>query len=370
MKKIRLTKRLWLIIALVVIIVAALFIHNNPHIILSSIRLFNSDYDTNSITFEKADYYGFEKMDNQIAVAYTDSVKIYDDKLEEKHSINMAGSAPVVKTAGKNMLVFYPAEKKAVVKIKDTEYKINTDYYILNGTVNKDGYFALVTEEKGFKAMVTVYDDKNKEIYKWHSADCYIADVDISDDSKTMAVNAVAATEAGIESKVMLFSFTDSKPFSEIVPNGVAVYEASFLSNNRLAVIGDKKTGIYNTDGTLIREEDYSSNQLFSYNASGDNIILATGDTASATENVSVKIYSSSGRLKGEYVHSGEVLGIDVTDNGILVYGKRNVVLISDGGREKRSVELNVDVLKAFLFDDEKTVFVVSNSVGKIYYLR
>lgn len=370
MKKLNFTKRTLLIIALIAVFAAAIFINRHPKIMLESIRLFNSDYDTPSITFERSDCYGFEKGEKNIVAAYTDSVKAYDSSLNEKWSILTSGDNPEVKTGGKNTLVYYGAEKRASVRINDKNIFITTDYPILNGFINESGYFALVTEEKGFKSQIIVYDEKGNEIYKWHSADCYVTGAVISDDCKTMAANTVFYDESGISSKVMMFSFTESKPFSEIVKNDTLILDVKFIGRKKLLITGDLKTGVYNTDGTNLWEEDYSDKQLFTYNCDDDNIILAVGNTASSTEKVSVKIFSHSGKLKGEYVHNGEVIGIDTADGKILVYGKRNLVLISDGGREKNNIDLNLDIRTAFLFDDGKTVFAVSNSVGKIYYLR
>lgn len=370
MKKTKLTKRLWIIIILILVLCAGIFIHQNPHIIISSIRLFNPDYLNASITFEKADYYGFEKYGDKIVAAYRDSIVIYDDKLNAEQTISSAGSDPIVKTSGDNMIVFYPSDKKAVVKTNKEEKTINTGYYILNADITSNGYYAIITEEKGFKAQVAVYDKKGNEVYKWHSSDCYITDVDISDDGKMMVITELAPLENSFESRVMLFNFTDSKPLAQIVKNDTTVISAQFTDKRKIAIVGDTKSSVHNLDGSLIWEEAYPSKQLFTYNINGDNIILALGNTASATENVSVNVYSLSGNLKGQFHYNGEVLGIDIADNGILVYGKRSLYLISEGGREKRKLDLNVDIMQAFLLENEKSVFIVSNSVGKVYYLR
>jgi dipeptidyl aminopeptidase/acylaminoacyl peptidase len=333
-------------------------------------EFFNPSYERPFITFEKADYYGFAKYNENIVAAYRDNIKIYNKDLEEEETILCSGVDPYVKTNGDNMLVFYPSEKKALLKTGKNETNITTPYYILNATVNKNGYYAFVTEEKGFKSQVLDYDNKGNELYKWHSADYYITDVSISDDNTKMVVTAFVNDENQIKSSVMVFSFTDSKPVAKIEEKDNVIISAAFSDKNKINIVGDKKCGVYNSDLVKMWEETYDSKQLFTYNISGENIIIAYADTSSATDKVSVKIYSQGGKEKGEYIHDGEITGIDVSDGGILAYSKRQMYVLSESGRVKRHLDVNVDISNAFLSDDGKSVFTVSNSVGKFYYLR
>jgi dipeptidyl aminopeptidase/acylaminoacyl peptidase len=268
------------------------------------------------------------------------------------------------------LLVFYPSEKKAILKNKKDEKNITTSYYILNGTVNKNGYYAFVTEEKGFKSQVIVYDNKGNELYKWHSADDYITDVSISDDNTKMVVTAFTNDENKIKSSVMVFSFTDNKPVAKIEEKDNLIISAAFSGKNKINIVGDKKCGVYNLDLVNLWEDTYDTKQLFTYDISSDNIIIAYADTSSATDKVSVKIYSQGGKKKGEYIHDGEITGIDVSDGGILAYSKRQMYVLSESGRVKRQLDVNVDISNAFLTDNGKSVFALSNSVGKFYYLR
>ena len=355
-------------IILLVVCIFAIIIQTNPDVSYFFLKLVNPDFDKRVITFEKADYYGFATVNGDIVAAYRDNIKIYDTDLKEKETIAVSGVDPTVKTNGKNMIVFYPSENKALVKIGSETKNISTPYYILNATVNKNGYYALITEEKGFKSQVIVCDNKGSEIYKWHSSDYYITDVSISDDNKHMVLTSLAPDKDAIKSSIMVFSFTDEKPIAQIVKTDVTYISASFINKNKIAIIGDKKAGVFNLNLSPVWEEDYSTKQLFTYSADDKNIILALGNTKSASEKVSVKIYSPSGNLKGEFIHNGEITGIDTSQNSILVYGKRNLYNISESGKVKRQLDLNIDILHAFTV--KNGVFVVSNSVGKIYYLR
>ena len=367
MKKIK-KSHIIISILLLIVIVFAILIQTNPNISYFFLKLVNPDFDKKSITFEKADYYGFETIENGIVAAYRDNIKIYNDELDEKETISVSGVDPNVKTSGKNMIVFYPTENKAFVKIDSKTLNIATPYYILNATINKNGYHALITEEKGFKSQVIVRDNKGTEIYKWHSSDYYITDVSISDDNKHMVLTALTTDADKIKSSIMVFSFTEEKPISQISKTDLTFISASFVDKNKIAIIADKKSGVYNMNLSPVWEDDYSQKQLFTYSADNKNIILVYGNTKSASEKVSVKIYSPSGNLKGEFIHNGEIIGIDTLGNSIIAYGKRNIYSLSQNGKVKKQLDLNVDILHAFIV--KNGVFVVSNSVGKIYYMR
>ncbi len=369
--KIKISKKnLILICVLALVFIAVIFVQNHPSLILSVMKLFNPSYETPAITFETYDSCDFAKTDGAFVAAYPDGIAFYDSSLKEKQRDNSSGTNPVIKTDGKNTLIYYGTEKRAVIKLNTKVLYISSDYPILNATVNKNGNFALVTEESGFKSRIVVYNKNGDQIYVWHSADAYLTDASLSDDGKMMVASALYSGNDGISSKVLVFSLSESKPIAQIDKKGEAIYSAAFCGGKKILVISDAKTGMYNTDASNIWEEDYSKKQLFTYNYSGSNIILATGNTSSATEKVSIKILSFSGRLKGEYTHQGEVLGTSIGKNGVLAYGKNSLTLISFGGREKSSVTLGIEIKKAFLSDDGKSVFAISNSIGKIYYLR
>ena len=371
MKKVKLTKpKIIIAIILITVISIAIFIQSNPYYIHLAMELLNPDYQRPFITFEKADYYGFAKHNENIVAAFRDNIKIYNKDLQEQETIFCSGVDPYVKTNGDNILVFYPSEKKAYLKTKKDEINITTSYYILNGTVNKNGYYAFVTEEKGFKSQVLVYDNKGTELYKWHSADYYITDVSISDDNTKMVVTAFTNDENQLKSSIMVFSFNENKPVAKIEDKNSMFISAAFTDKNRINVVGDKKCGVYNSDLVKMWEDTYPSKQLFTYNITGENIIIAYADTSSATDKVSVIIYSSGGKKKGEFISNGEIIGIDVSKGSILAYSKRQMYVLSESGRVKRNLDVNVDISNAFLQDDGKSVFAVSNSVGKFYYLR
>ena len=72
---------------------------------------------------------------------------IYNKDLEEEETILCSGVDPYVKTNGDNMLVFYPSEKKALLKTGKNETNITTPYYILNANANTDAKIENVTIE-------------------------------------------------------------------------------------------------------------------------------------------------------------------------------------------------------------------------------
>ncbi len=361
-------------VLLAVLLVAAagfaVYVNRNTAFISSALQLFVPGAKTDlSLGLEEADEYSYAKLDDQIVIARPDGVAAYDRALEEQWSIAISGDAPTVKTSGRYALVFYANSTQAVLANGKNNVPIATEYNIIGGSVNDDGYFALVTEEQGFKSQVIVYAPDGTVQYKWHSADQYVVGAEVSPKNNAMVVSTLNFDEGAAAGSLVFFDFSKTEPVRTFDFTGNLVLDLKYYDQNNIVAVGDQALSAFHADGYRQWEVKYDAKTLFTYNTDGDNIVLALGNTGASTDKTAVQVYTPDGKLKGEFTNNGEVVGLDVNKNRILVAGTRDLKTISESGKQQRSFNVGKEIKRAFLFDNSKTAFAVTSSMAQIVQL-
>jgi len=321
------------------------------------------------LELNSTDRYFFGSNKDGVIVAQSNQVTALSPKLEPLWQVDVAGVGPVVKTRGAYTLVYYTESGEAAVIHKKKSMPVAADGVVLLGEINQDGYFLLVTREKGFKAQITVYSPEAEVLYRWHSADTYVVDADISFDNRSIAVATTDFSKGTVSGGLMLFNFTQEKPYAGLVLEGNMVLDVCFTGRDELLLVGDTACAEFNLQGEKKWEYSYEGKGLTTFDVEQDNIVLALheGDAARADHVIQIV---TNGKRKGEYTCSGNVKVTDAVNGDILLVQDRKLILISERGNEIHSVNLNRDIKNAVLFADRKHAFVVSGTAAEVVELK
>ena len=127
--------------------------------------------------------------DARAVIGTKEGINVYSHSLKSEKSAAFSGENPVIKHNGDKILVFHKGSEKAFFMNGKKNIPITASGNILTGAVNENGYFALLTEEKGFKAEIVVYDKNGEEFYKWHSAENFVTDITLSPSNTAFAAS-------------------------------------------------------------------------------------------------------------------------------------------------------------------------------------
>lgn len=319
--------------------------------------------DENVIEFEKTEDYAMSGLDGNAIVARNTTVSCVDSNMNNIWTINQNNAGPVIKTGGKYVLTYSFDVPGAMLTKGGNSVELATENNIIGGSVNKNGYCALITREKGYKAQVIVYSPEGEVLYKWHSADNYIIDVAVSYDNRTLAVATADFSKNTASGGLMFFNFSQEKPYAgQILENNI-IMQIKFTGKDSLLVVGDIGAAVFNSLGEKKAEYSYSGKSLTNYDLGDDNnLVLALNESDSVLNDTEIKILSSSLKEKGTYMASGAVSCVDSSEGKVLVVSDRKLALVSKRGNEIKKLDVNKDIKSAVLMGDGDVLIASGNS--------
>lgn len=323
-----------------------------------------------TVDFEKTEKYAISNYGGDALIARNSEIMCVDSNMNTKWSLEKNNTFPVIKTKDKYALVYNFDVPNAVLIKNGKGAEIITDNGVIGGSVNENGYFVLITREKGYKAQVIVYTDNGETVYKWHSADSHIIDAEVSPDNKTLAVATVDFTSNAVSGGIMMFNFSQDKPHTGVVSENNIIMDLEFTGKNALLATGDTGAAVYDILGEKKAEYLYGG-KLANYDVdSNGNLVVAVNSSDSAMSDKEITILNKSLKEKGRYSASGTVSCVDSLDGNILVVSDRTISVLSQRGNEVKKLDVNKDIKDAVLFGNGDDALIASGSTAEIVNLK
>lgn len=333
---------------------------------------FDASTDGALIEFEKTEDFDVSSFNGNAIVARNTQVICVDSDMKHRWEIQQNNAAPVIKTGGKYTLTYsFDVANAVLSKDGGDVIELVTEASVIGGSVNENGYCAVVTREKGYKAQIIVYSPKGEVIYKWHSADNYIIDVAVSPDNRSLAAATADFSTDVASGGLMMFNFAQEKPYAGQILENNLILEIRFTGKNSLLAVGDIGIAVFDALGEKQGEYSYDGKKLTNYDiGTNDNIVLALNESDSVLNDTEIKILSKNLKEKGTCTVSGAVSCIDSVDGKVLVVADRKLSLFSERGNEIKKLDVNKDIKKAVLFGNGDDALIVSGSVAETVRLK
>ena len=313
----------------------------------------------------------YDRFQRGVLVANSGNISYFKSDLNCQWEMPGFDGQPVIHTNGKYALVAYTNTPNARLINGADAVAVTGSGKIVSSYVNKNGYFALVMTEDGYKNQISVFDNNGKLIYKWHSAENFITSVALSPDNKNLAAATIGFTENGFDSGIMMFDLAQNQPNAGQHQSDNLIMNIEFVSNNKLVAIGDKNTVYYKKNGKLVDTIDYSGKKLITFDiADNGRVILAFAKDDSAMSNCDIYSYKTNGREGGHYETEGRVLSVSCCDENVLVAKDSEFELLTDRCRRINSVSVVRDLKKSVLFNKGRDAFVISGNVAQVIGVR
>lgn len=309
--------------------------------------------------------YQISVLDNGFAVLTDSYLKYYtpDGGLikEEQH----AYTAPVMESNDKKTLVYDAGGKKLRLDSKNKNfYEKELEEPIIFARLGANDYAAVVTKSDKHMAVLTVYNETGKYIYKVNYGNI-VTEVMFTQLGDGI-VAATADTKGGqLFSGLHDFSFNMTQEVWSSPLIDTLVFDGKTRPDGSFAVFGDTKCAYYNSDGTLIGSYVYTD-ALTGYDCTGGLTVLSfrneerrksyvtiireptsapvrltfQGEIKKAasdgttvfilTEN-SIKQYSESGTLLSDVPVDEGLTGFEIMENQLLLTGYDEIQRITLG---------------------------------------
>lgn len=362
-----------LILVLVLSTLCTLYMNiDNPHLhnLFSGIGLDVAD-NKSTIEFDKTEKFAVAGFDGDVVASGGGGISCYTENMDTSWTVAKNNTFPVIKTSGRYVLSYnFDVENATLIKGgKATE--LVTGNNVIGGSVNDDGYCAIITREKGYKAQVIVYTPEGDVIYKWHSADNHITDAVVSPDNKTLVAATVDFSTNTASGGLMFFNFSQEKPYAgQILENNI-IMQIKFADKDSLLVVGDVSSCVYDILGAKEQEYSYEGKKLTNFYIDSDgNVIVALAESDSSSTETSVKMLNKKLKEKGTYTTKGAVTSIHAAEGDILLVTGRTLLAVSMRGNEIKKLDVNKDVKNAVLFGNGKDAMIVAGSEAEVVSLN
>lgn len=186
---------------------------------------------------------------------------------------NTGYSSSVIKTAGKNYIVFERSTGKySIMNNKGKVFSSQLDSEIVNADISFGGNYVIISKKTLSSSLLTVYSAKNEILFQWECNDRYLTDCAISPNGKTLIAASFDVENGEKITKLLVFNTKSVDIEREIDIENHTVYSLKFLSGDSLGIITDENYIIANVTNAETKsfsyEYDSISDFFFSDNSS------------------------------------------------------------------------------------------------------
>lgn len=256
-----------------------------------------------------------------------------------------------------------------VYRQKNECYSLTLDNKIIRAKVNKNGYLLVVTEKEGYNCECRVYNRKGEAIFKWDISKSEFLDGDINNSNNAIAISVAAAGKEKLVGEVMLIDITGAEILCKNDFDSQLLFSLDFNRNDTFIAFGDKNVVYFNADGSSKWTYDFGGQSLLKADTTDpDMTVLAFSAQGSGIKGNStdVRIINRLGKVTAEKKFDSVADDISVGENTVAIaFGKS--VYITDGGlKVKKEIKADSSIRKIALYSDNKHLFVIGNTGGKI----
>ena len=304
---------------------------------------------------------------NEILLLGGDGIRAVSTSGNTSWTISERSNNPYMHIAGSYILLAdLNGKTLSVYRGSAHLYTIKTGNTIKTAKVSSDGSSAVLTEEIGFKGLVTVYGSNGGEIYKWYSGEGYILDIALS--AKVLAVSQMLSNNDAASSSIFIIDIESGHTPASLTRDDEIISALKFSNGGRLIAVSTKEMLGIEKDGTVKFTISFGGRSLSTFNIDNDNnmVVALTG----AQNNIRLEMYNRDGRKRGECQINNDVRNISVSGDYILVNELRDVLKISPSGRRTEIHTANHDIKSLTLWKNHNYVWIMGSSQANIIKLK
>jgi len=305
--------------------------------------------------------------ENYLAVATVSGVQMFgsDGELITRSFFDL--SEPAV-AAFDDGAVFYSVggQTLTVITVDGSVNTLDCGNRILAVSAGKNGRIAAVTEESGYKALITVYDEKLTPIFRQHSATLNITSARLSPDGSSLASAGINAEGSAITT----YSVGREEPLGSYLLEGQVVFDLAYISDDAVcAVSPDSLVIIDAKSGKLKGEFDFDGRELSAYSLGGNGfaaLILSGYNSGTAEQLITV---GADGKQKsGELTLSRSAAALDANGAEVILLSGGTLTLYDSLLRQKAEISGVLDIESVSLIGKGKCLALYAHTAETIKF--
>ena len=218
--------------------------------------------------------------------------------------------------------------------------------------VNDEGYTVVLAGEKGYKGYVDVIRADGTEAYRVYAASSYPLDVDISPDSRHVAILSLTADG----SRLSVYATDAEQPEFEWEDTGL-YFDLEYLPGGRIFLISAEKAVFLTASGTVAGEYSFGSDDLRDYAFGTSGVVLALEQYRSGTAERIVTLNNDAAEIASLETEDG-VSALSAAGNHIAVLGEDDIRLFDWSLNERLSLSSAAGVQSVMMRTDGSAILI------------
>ena len=236
---------------------------------------------------------------------YAQSGTSYIDK-------SIAFQRPVIRTAGRNAIVFDVGGKDYfLISGRELVYQgtLDGNRSIISANICSNGQYAIVSTERGYKGVVNLYRSAGDLAATWGVSSEFVSDCALMDNGNTLVILSIGQDGSSFRSTLKYHTVGTEEPFAtaELFNNVVLDLK---VQGDTLWALGENQVSAHTANGTLLGSYDYTNGYLKQYSLSGDGYATLLIGTYRAGSLGSLVMVSANGEVLGMENISEQVLSL------------------------------------------------------------
>lgn len=229
-----------------------------------------------SFTFEGSDSSQFAVLDGNLLVCSGKDIRLYSGSEQVNLDQTVSMQNPVVDTVGNAALVYDTGGQSLFVYRDQAEafsLSLEEDQQLLAASMNAQGWLVVVSQESGYKGIVTVYDNTFSPQIQLHLSSRFVMDAVLSPDSKSVALLTLGLSENAFESRIDFYQLNRTEEETEpdwTCPVGGDVILSMRWDNRGIWALGETSLSILSSDGEVTGSCNYGDLYLKGFSLDGD----------------------------------------------------------------------------------------------------
>jgi|GEM_PF-453239 len=306
-----------------------------------------------SIRYDAQSNMRFTVFRNEIAVAGSSKVALFNNLGTQTLSESAISARPVLKASNKYMLLYDLGGEKITLYNSFTKVlEKSFQYQIYDAEICDSGAFAVLTRSLEAKYEVLFCNGSFTPTARYYK-NKYVIDIALSNDGGEIAILSADSTGADFTSELMVCATNSSESkYTYTIDNAFPI-AVKFFDNGSLAAVFDSRIIFYDSDGAKLRQYDTSGGRLSCMDATGKNLVIVLGTNAVNSEN-NVIIFDTEGNILYNTFEDVKIKDAALTYDRIYLLSTDSVIRVKNyaGTSERDEIDVTGNALRLLALTD------------------
>jgi|GEM_PF-1048093 len=267
--------------------------------------------DFSGYTFESGLSTVYVPFGRGLAVASGDTYHYVSGLGGAQFSIQLKYSNPMLSAGSRYVLIYDLGNYGLCVANSYAEYlNVTLDSPILAAQMNKAGAFAVVTNEQGYRAAVTVYSARQRVLCKWSTSQYYVRTASVSPDSDRFAALCVTQDGLSAHTQALIFTIGRQEPDATVDLGDRRVYAMCHDKSGALLILCSDGLDYYDADGKLLGQLPFTAAPASFFMAEGEEPLLAFSASDAAGQRTLLVAAGKNGKSLWSETAAGTLRGV------------------------------------------------------------